>query len=174
MMVPADDRRDASERVYSHQISSIISVYFGLGCNRVRYVGTDPLVRIRANITSACYVNDIIPPFALSYLKGVSGVIFQHNNATPHFAAARVFFRGNSDPLLPWSSKSQDLSNVSDMVKRQLRRYDRPPVTLGELWTRISKYHLDGYTQKNIKTSLDSTPRRAQQVIHARGGHTDY
>lgn len=136
-----------------------------------------PLKRINGTITSARYVNDILQPVALPFLQRHPRAIFQQDNAAPHTAAStRAFFRDHNVPLLPWPPRSPDLSpieNLWDMVKRRLTQYASPPSNLDELWTRVNAAWL-AIPQDTIKVLFNSMPRRVEQVIQTRGGHTDY
>ena len=44
------------------------------------------LVRIDGNLKADRYISDNLHPVAVSYLRGLLNVIFQQDNAKPHFA----------------------------------------------------------------------------------------
>ncbi|GFW15147.1 DDE_3 domain-containing protein [Trichonephila clavipes] len=77
---------------------------------------------MRGTLTGQRYVDDILRPHVGPYLNGLSGAIFQQDNARPHTArVAQDFLRHFQ--TLPWPARSPDLSPVGhvwDQLKWQM------------------------------------------------------
>ncbi|GFT23166.1 nicotinamide N-methyltransferase [Trichonephila clavipes] len=96
-----------------------IMVWGGIG-----YHSRTPLVHITGTLNSQHYISKMLEPFVLPYLQGLATAIFQRDNARPHVARiVQRFFVNHQIELLPWSSRSPDLSpmeNMWSMVAQQL------------------------------------------------------
>ena len=71
------------------------------GC--IGYGSRSLLVFIRGSVTSQRYVEDVVEPHLLPFLKAQHGLVFQQNNARPHIARNILnFFEKSEVELLPW------------------------------------------------------------------------
>ncbi|GFS76255.1 transposable element Tcb1 transposase [Trichonephila clavipes] len=89
----------------------------GTDDNRVRvwrcpaYDSRSTLIVMRGTLTGQRYVDDILRPYVGPLLNGLSGAIFQQDNARPHTArVAQDFLRHFQ--TLPWPAHSPDLSPI--------------------------------------------------------------
>ncbi|GFS59523.1 transposable element Tcb2 transposase [Trichonephila clavipes] len=80
------------------------------------------LIVMRGTLTGQRYVDDILRPHVGTFLNGLSGEIFQQDNARPLTArVAQDFLRHFQ--TLPWLARYPDLSSVEhvwDQLKRQM------------------------------------------------------
>ncbi|GFY17049.1 transposable element Tcb1 transposase [Trichonephila clavipes] len=80
------------------------------------YHSRTPLVRIAGTLNNQCYISEVLEPVVLSYLQGLASVIFQQDNARPHVARiVQRFFVNHQIELLPWPTRSPDLSPIESM-----------------------------------------------------------
>ncbi|GFY16704.1 transposable element Tcb1 transposase [Trichonephila clavipes] len=88
-----------------------ITVWGGFG-----YHSRTPLVRITGILNSQRYISDALEPVVLPYFQGLATAIFQQDNAQPHGACiVQRFFINHQNELLPWRSRSPDLSPIEIM-----------------------------------------------------------
>ena len=103
--------------------------------------------------------------------------IFQQDNAGTHTARImREYFEGNNIIVLDWPANSPDLNPIVHLwsyLKRELGLYPEAPESMEELWERVQ----DVWTKipiRYIQKLYESMPRRMEEVVHNRGGHTKY
>lgn len=105
------------------------------GC--IAYGSRSTLVFIRGSTTSPRYVEEVVEPYLLHFLRTQLGLGFQQDNARPHIARNTFnFFEEYEVELLPWPPRSPNLSpieHVRDMIGRRLTHLQRPPQTLNDL-----------------------------------------
>ena len=100
-----------------------------------------------------------------------------NDNARPHRARAVDQYLEQEDiERMDWPAKAPDFNPIEhalDMLQRRISARDRQPRTVRELtnmlideWLRIPV--------AEIRRLILSFPRRCQEVINARGGHTRY
>ncbi|KAL1925108.1 uncharacterized protein VTP21DRAFT_4762 [Calcarisporiella thermophila] len=103
-------------------------------------------------------------------------IIFQHDNDSKHKAKlVERWFQSMQIQVLDWPSQSPDFNPIEhlwDEVKRRLR--DRLPQISGKdgLWEKV-KTVWESLTKDDCVTSINTMPRRIQEVINARGGYTE-
>lgn len=69
------------------------------------------LLFIRGNMTAERYVNDVLQPNVVPYVRSIEDGIFQQDNARPHIArVSRQFLELENIRVLPWPPRSPDLS----------------------------------------------------------------
>ncbi|GFW24152.1 transposable element Tcb1 transposase [Trichonephila clavipes] len=94
------------------------------------YYSRTPLVRIAGTLNSQRYISEVLEPGVLPYLQGLATAIFQQDNARPHVARiVQRFFVNHQIELLPWPSRSPDLSpieNIWSMVAERLTQITSP------------------------------------------------
>ncbi|GFX40654.1 transposable element Tc1 transposase [Trichonephila clavipes] len=92
------------------------------GLGAIAYDSRSTLIVMRGTLTGQRYVDDILRPHVGPFRNGLSGAIFQQDNAHPHTArVAQNFLRHFQ--TLPWPARSPDLSpaeHVWDQLKRQM------------------------------------------------------
>ncbi|GFV81710.1 transposable element Tc1 transposase [Trichonephila clavipes] len=92
------------------------------GLGAIAYDSRSTLIVMRGTLTDQRYVDDILRPHVGPFLNGLTGAIFQQDNARPHTArVAQDFLRHFQ--TLPWPARSPDLSPVEhvwDQLKRQM------------------------------------------------------
>ncbi|UYV71316.1 K02A2.6-like [Cordylochernes scorpioides] len=77
----------------------------------IAYDSRSPLLRIQGTMTAQRYVDDVLRPVTLPYLKGVPNALYQQDNARPH--TARISQQALQDvQMLPWPPYSPDLSPI--------------------------------------------------------------
>ena len=132
------------------------------------------LVHVPGNLTAQRYRDEILQPHLMRVIDR-QRELFQHNNARPHTARlTRDYLQQNIINMLPWPSKSSDLNPIEhlwDQLDKRVCQRQPPPQTLDQLrqmlqqeWRTISR--------NNVRTVIDSMPRRCRAVLTARGGHT--
>ncbi|GFY27458.1 transposable element Tcb2 transposase [Trichonephila clavipes] len=105
------------------------------------------------------------------FLNGLSGAIFQQDNARPHTARVGQDFLRDFQTL-PWSARSPDLSPVEqvwDHLKQQMpscHSVHDLELDVQDLWAYLS--------QDNIRCLINSMPDRVAACIAAGGGPTRY
>ncbi|GFX78795.1 transposable element Tcb1 transposase [Trichonephila clavipes] len=74
-------------------------------------------------------------------IMGLTTAIFQQDNARPHVARiAQRFFVNPQIELLPWPTRSPDLSPIENMwfmVAQRLTQITPPAATPDQLWQRV-------------------------------------
>ncbi|GFT83125.1 hypothetical protein TNCV_629481 [Trichonephila clavipes] len=89
----------------------VIMVWSGIG-----YHFRTPLVRIAGILNSQRYISEVLGPFVLPYLQGLTTATFQQDNAQPHVARTiQRFFVNHQIELLPWPARCLDLSLIENM-----------------------------------------------------------
>lgn len=136
------------------------------------------LVVVRQTLTAQRYRDQVLQPVVIPFMQRQQrGVIFQQDNARPHTARLTMdFLNRHNVQLLPWPSRSPDLSPIEhlwDHLGRQLRRRPQQPITIPQLeqalqeeWQRIPN--------DVIRRLTFSMRRRVLACINANGGHTKY
>ncbi|GFU91615.1 DDE_3 domain-containing protein [Trichonephila clavipes] len=126
---------------------------------------------MRGTLTGQRYVDDILRPHVGPFLNGLSGTIFQQDNARPHTArVAQDFLRHFQ--TLSWPAHSPDLSPVEhvwDQLKRQMPSCHSVrdlQLAVQDLWAHLP--------QDNIRCLINSMPDRVAACIAAGSGPTRY
>ena len=141
------------------------------------YDNKTPLHIVRGNLTAIQYVNQIIDPFVLPFLRQHPGTVFQQDNARPHAAIYTLnHLRNNNVQPHQWPAKSSDLNPIEqvwDALEKKIQQRPVQPRNLAQLgqafideWQRFPQYKL--------RRLIASMRRRCQACIAARGGHTRY
>ncbi|GFV16648.1 DDE_3 domain-containing protein [Trichonephila clavipes] len=108
-------------------------------------------------LTVQRYVDDILQPHVGPFVNGLSGAIFQQDNAHPHTArVAQDFLRHFQ--TLPWPARSPYLfpvEHVWDQLKRQMpscHSVHDLELAVQDLWAHLPQY--------NIRCLINSMPDR--------------
>ncbi|GFX75293.1 DDE_3 domain-containing protein [Trichonephila clavipes] len=137
----------------------------------IAYDSRSTLIVMRGTLTGQRCVDVILRPHVGPFLNGLTGTIFQQDNARPHTArVAQDFLRPFQ--ILPWPARSPDLSPVEhvwDQLKRQMPSCHS--VHDLELDVQDLCSHLP---QDNIRCLINSMPDRVAACIASGGGPTRY
>ncbi|GFV30638.1 transposable element Tcb2 transposase [Trichonephila clavipes] len=126
---------------------------------------------MRETLTGQRYVDDILRPHVGPFPNGLSGAIFQQDNARPHTARVGQDFLRHFQTL-PWPTRFPDLSPVEhvwDQLKRLMSSchsvYDLE-LAVQDLWAHLP--------QDNIRCLFKSMQDPVAACIAAGGGPTRY
>lgn len=136
------------------------------------------LVVVEGNLTAARYQEEILQQHVLPFMRQHPAVTnFQQDNARPHTARiCAAFLQQNGIQVLPWPSKSPDLSPIENLwaiLKDRLRKKDNPPTNPRAL-VRLLQAEWQAIPQATIRKLFNSMRRRCTKCIAARGGHINY
>jgi hypothetical protein len=122
------------------------------------------------------YVRILADNFGVSAAEmGISDYIFQQDNNPMHTSGLeRLFFSERGIRVLEWPSRFPDLNPIEHLwayMKRRLaelapKNIDQLKSFLIEIWYTIP--------QEFLQKLIASMPKRCEEVIKARGGHTSY
>jgi transposase len=134
------------------------------------------LVHVPGNLTAQRYRDEILQPH-LMHVIDRQRELFQHDNARPHTARLTSdYLQQNNINVLPWPSKSPDLNPIEhlwDQLDKRVRKRQSPPQTL-DLLRQMLQQEWRTIPHNNVRTLIDSMPRRCRPVLAARGRHTQY
>lgn len=139
--------------------------------------GRTALITISGTLNAQKYRDDIVVPIVIP-LAAERNLTFQDDNAKPHRGhSVTSVVRESRIPILPWPSRSPDLSpieHVWDQLGRKLRTsYPHPPTSLSSLTERlVEQWNL--LDQADLDKLCDSMPNRIKTCLAMRGGHTPY
>ena len=136
-----------------------------------------PLQFIAGNLKSQRYVEEVMRPMVLPFLKQIGqGAVFQDDNARPHRRhIVYDFVRVNNIPRMDWPANLPDLNpieNLWDELGRRTYR-DNPPQTIPQLRHRLAQ-EWQNIPQATIRRCVGSMRKRCQECVNTRGGHTSY
>ena len=103
-------------------------------------------------------------------------IYFMKNGAPVHTAnIVKDWFSDNNIQVFDWPPQSPDLNPIENMwhyMKRELENYDTSNIikleaALQDIWCR-------GLQLERFVKYADSMPKRIQEVLKNRGGHTSY
>lgn len=107
----------------------------------------------------------------------VKNIIFQHDNDPKHLSKkAQKWIKDNDIKVLKWPSQSPDLNPIEHIwhyLKRQLKKYEKEPDSIDELWLRVEK-EWNAIPTTECTKLIESMPRRIAAIIKAKGGNTKY
>ena len=95
------------------------------------------LVVVQGNLTAQRYIDQIITPEVIPFIRANDPMILQQDNARPHAANLTLqHLNTNQIALLPWPSKSPDLNPIEhlwDEIERRLKKRQHVLATVGRL-----------------------------------------
>ena len=144
----------------------------------IPFRGKTDLVVLNGNLTCARYLDQIVDPHILPYLRANRpGFQLQQDNARPHVAnIVKNHLRENHIDVLPWPSISPDLApieHVWEELDRRLRRRPNQPRTLANMAACLQE-EWNNMPQRVIQRIIGSMRSRCKAVISSNGGHTRY
>ncbi|GFV59463.1 transposable element Tcb1 transposase [Trichonephila clavipes] len=120
----------------------------------IAYHSRTPLVRIDSTLNSQRYISEVLEPVVLPYFQSLDTAIFQQDNARPHVARiVQRFFVNHNIELLPWLTRSPDLSPIEyiwSMVAQRLTQISSPAAPPHQLWQRVEAAWSTCYLQKKF------------------------
>ena len=134
------------------------------------------LIVAQGNLNAHGYINQILQPEAVPFLKRHGPAILMHDNARPHVARIRrQFLNRNNVKVLPWPAVSPDMDPIEhiwDYLGRKVRALgnvhnlrDLENALIQE-WNDIPNFVIRRYVR--------SMRGRLAACINSRGGHTRY
>jgi hypothetical protein len=88
----------------------------------------------------------------------------------------RNFLQEREIQVMEWPALSPDLNpieHVWDQLDRRVHKRRNPPLTIQEL-TQALIEEWESIPQESLRRLVRSMPRRCEEVIRIRGGHTQY
>ena len=134
------------------------------------------LAIIDSTMTSARYI-EVLDKYLVDGNCGfnIEKHIFQQDNATCHTSkVTREYFATHRMTVLPWPANSPDLNpieNIWSILKQMVET--RVPKTKEHLKT-IIKEEWQRIDQVLIKKTIESMPKRIEEVIKNKGNKCDY
>lgn len=126
-------------------------------------------------LTAQRYVDNVLRPVVVPYLRARPGMILQQDNARPHTARiTQQYLRQQNVNVLPWPSLSPDLNpmeHVWDYLKRRVRTHNLRNRRDLEQAVRQEWANLP---LRFIRRLVASMRRRCTALVNANGGHTRY
>ncbi|GFV51767.1 transposable element Tcb1 transposase [Trichonephila clavipes] len=110
-------------------------------------------------------------------IMGLATAIFQQDNARPHVAhIVQRFFVNYQIELLPWPTRSPDLSaieNMLSMIAQRLTQITPPAATPVQLWQRVEA-SWSAVPPKQIQGHFESMPKCVAAGSSNNGGYAGY
>jgi len=138
------------------------------------------LVILNRNVNARAYIDDVLRPVALPFLRrhfGAGGFNFQQDNAPAHTARLTTqFLAANNVPTMNWPSLSPDMSpieHVWDMLGRRVKARFPQPNNVQEL-THALVQEWRQIPQQQIANLVLSMRRRCLACVAADGSYTRY
>ena len=138
------------------------------------------LVVLNRNVTADSYINDVLNPVALPFIRHHfprGGVTFQHDNAPAHRARlTTAHIQNNNVNVMDWPALSPDMApieHVWDELGRRVRARVPPPRDVAQL-RRALVQEWNNMPQQRVTNIVSSMRRRCQACITSRGSYTRY
>lgn len=124
------------------------------------------------------YVEDVLQESVVPFSHFIGdGFVLMHDNARPHVArVVTEYLTVVGIRTFDWPACSPDANPIEhlwDELQRRIRRRAVMPETLQELRLALQE-EFEAIPQIYITNLINSMPRRLNDIIQARGGHTRY
>ena len=146
----------------------------------MRYEGPGYMCKIEGNIDKYIYLSILQDNLIWTiewYNFESSDIVFQQDNDRKHTSKIVINWLENQGiKTFDWPSQSPDLNPIEHLwayLKRELNIYEEPPKGMHELWDRVQT-EWNNISPEYCAKLVDSTPRRLEAVIKAKGKWTDY
>ncbi|GFX72800.1 uncharacterized protein TNCV_4063951 [Trichonephila clavipes] len=120
--------------------------------------------------------NRLIPQLEEWFPNGESYIFMQDGSPCHAARSIKAFLAEQSIPLLDWPGNSPDrntIENVWELMKREVAKDVITNKTL-LLERNIHAWNHPPQMQETVQSCIDSTPRRIEDLIAAKGGTTKY
>lgn len=139
---------------------------------------TDLIVIDRGSLTGVRYRDEVLRPVVVPIARAIGqNFILMQDNARPHIARVVMNFLDNEGiETLDWPARSPDLNPIEhawDMLGRRVRQRQQVPDNVQSLRDALIEEWMN-IPQDSLRTLIQSMPRRCEECIAARGGHTHY
>lgn len=137
--------------------------------------GTGSLVPVQGMMNSTKYI-EILRRSIVPFMQTFEGT-FQHDLAPCHNSKlVKTFMLENQIKVLDWPGNSPDLNPIENLWNIMKRRLGKMDCTTKErmITNAIKVWFHDDEVKKMCINLVESMPKRLQEVISAKGGHTSY
>lgn len=137
--------------------------------------GTGSLVPITGMMNSVKYI-EILRSRIVPFMETFDGT-FQHDLAPCHNSKlVQTFMRENKITVLDWPGNSPDLNPIENLWHILKNRLAKMNCTTKErmITSAIQVWFHDDEVKNICAKLVESMPRRVEEVISAKGGHTSY
>lgn len=148
------------------------------GC--MTYQGAGYATKIDGGVNGEIYrsiLDDELVETANRFNFDLKNMVFQQDNAPCHKAKATMeWFKSKQVEVMDWPPQSPDLNPIEHLwvhIKNELSKYEAPPSGIYQLWERTQEVW-NRIPVEVCQNLIKSMPRRIQEVIDSRGGHTKY
>ena len=129
------------------------------------------------NLTAHRYTNQVLHSLLLPFLQHQPRLFGSKDNARPHTDhVVQQLFSANNVNVLPWPTRSTDLSPIEhlwDHLGQRIRRRPNPRVIRDQL-VQALRQEWRAIPGAVIRRLTNSVRRRTHACILAPGGHTHY
>ena len=145
----------------------------------ITWGGKTDLLVIRGNLNGQRYREEILegPVRLFAGAMGPANMILVDDNARPHRnRIADQFFDDSGIARMDWPAKSPDLNpieNIWGLMKRSISRRLTYHHDVNDLEVMVRE-EWDAIPLQTVRNCINSMRRRAESVMAAAGGHTDY
>lgn len=118
----------------------------------------------------------LLPQIADWYPDGQE-YVFMHDSAPCHKArSVTAFLAQNQVPILPWPGNSPDMNPIENLWELTKRKMAKEVITTKHqlIEKLIQVWHHSPELKENLKSCIESMPRRIKALIAAKGGVTKY
>lgn len=140
------------------------------------YRGRTAAVVIEDTMNAEVYRDSVVLPHILPTIQQ-HNLTLQQDNARPHTAnIVRHVLQQHEVNVLPWPARSPDMSPIEhiwDVIGRNIHTSEAPPTNIQQLREAVVAAW-NSVPQATIQHFIDSMPRRVQECLSRRGGHTRY
>ena len=139
---------------------------------------TDLIVIAGGSLTGVRYRDEVLRPVVVPIARAIGqNFILMQDNARAHIARVAMDFLENEGiETMPWPARSPDLNPIEhawDMLGRQVALWQQAPNNVQSLIDALIEEWMN-IPQDSLCRLIQSMPRRCEECIRARGGHTSY
>lgn len=121
------------------------------------------------------YVNDVLQPIVVPFVRQHPQTVLMQDNAAPHTAHVTTnFLRNNNVPMLPWPSMSPDMSPIEHVWAELKRRLSFVTVHTRQQLQAFLQREWAALTPRYMRNLVRSMTSRCRELVNKNGGHTRY